>query len=86
MMVVFVLIAGSLAAGAAVLLAWPLMRRRTDSLPAAAVATAAVTLALLLGGAGLYAEPVHLGGRADRVRLACGHDCPACEATGARAG
>ena len=55
MMFAFVLIAGSLAAGAAVLMLLPLMRRREDSRPAAAI-TAGVTLfALLLGGGALYA-------------------------------
>lgn len=55
MMLAFVLIAGSLAAGAAVLLLVPLMRRREDARPAAGLAASGVLLALLLGGAGLYA-------------------------------
>ena len=55
MMLTFVLIAGSLAAGAAVLLLLPLVRQRADSRPAAGLAAGAVLCALLLGGAGLYA-------------------------------
>jgi cytochrome c-type biogenesis protein CcmH len=55
MMMAFVLIAGSLAAGAAVLLLLPLVRQRADARPAAAIAAAGVSFALLLGGAGLYA-------------------------------
>ena len=55
MMLTFVLVAGSLAAGAAVLLLSPLMRQRADSRPAAALAASGVLCALLLGGAGLYA-------------------------------
>ena len=55
MMLTFVLIAGSLAAGAAVLLLLPLMRQRADSRPAAGLAAGAVLCVLLLGGAGLYA-------------------------------
>ena len=55
MMLAFVLIAGSLAAGAAVLLLLPLMRQREDARPAAGIAASGVLLALLLGGAGLYA-------------------------------
>jgi cytochrome c-type biogenesis protein CcmH len=55
MMLAFVLIAGSLAAGAAVLLLLPLMRQRADSRPAAGLAAAGVSFALLLGGAALYA-------------------------------
>jgi len=55
MILAFVLIAGSLAAGAAVLLLLPLMRQRADSRPAAGVAAAIVMFALLFGGAGLYA-------------------------------
>jgi len=54
MMLTFVLVAGSLAAGAAVLLLLPLMRARADSRPAAGLAAGAVLCALLLGGAGLY--------------------------------
>jgi cytochrome c-type biogenesis protein CcmH len=55
MMMAFVLIAGSLAAGAAVLLLLPLVRQRADARPAAAIAAAGVSFVLLLGGAGLYA-------------------------------
>jgi cytochrome c-type biogenesis protein CcmH len=56
MMLAFVLIAGSLAAGAAVLILMPLMRQRADSRPAAGIAAGVVLLALLLGGAALYAH------------------------------
>jgi cytochrome c-type biogenesis protein CcmH len=55
MMLAFVLIAGSLAAGAAVLLLLPLMRQRADSRPAAGLAAGVVLFALLLGGAAMYA-------------------------------
>jgi len=55
MILAFVLIAGSLAAGAAVLLLLPLMRGRADSRPAAGIAAVVVLFALLFGGAGLYA-------------------------------
>jgi cytochrome c-type biogenesis protein CcmH len=55
MILSFVLIAGTFAAGAAVLLLLPLLRRRADSRPAAAGAAVSVLLAMLLGGAGLYA-------------------------------
>jgi cytochrome c-type biogenesis protein CcmH len=55
MMLAFVLIAGSLAAGAAVLLLLPLVRQRADSRPAAGLAAGGVLLALLLGGAAMYA-------------------------------
>lgn len=55
MMLTFVLIAGSLAAGAAVLLLLPLVRQRADSRPAAGLAAGALLCVLLLGGAGLYA-------------------------------
>lgn len=55
MMLAFVLIAGSLATAAAVLLLLPLMRQRADSKPAASLAAIGVLFALLLGGAGLYA-------------------------------
>ena len=55
MMLTFVLIAGSLAAGAALLLLLPLLRRRADARPVSAVAAVAVLLVMLLGGAGLYA-------------------------------
>lgn len=55
MILTFVLISGSLAAGAAVLLLLPLMRQRTDSRPAAGIAAGGVLFALLFVGAGLYA-------------------------------
>jgi hypothetical protein len=55
MMLTFVLVAGSLATGSAVLLLLPLVRRRTDARPAAGLAAGGVLCALLLGGAGLYA-------------------------------
>lgn len=55
MMLTFVLIAGTLAAGAAVLLLLPLMRRRADGSPVSGIAAVAVLFALLLGGAGMYA-------------------------------
>jgi cytochrome c-type biogenesis protein CcmH len=55
MMLAFVLIAGSLATAAAVLLLLPLMRQRADSKPASSLAAIGVLFALLLGGAGLYA-------------------------------
>src|SRR5262245_43777111 len=51
----FVLIAGTLAAGVAVLLLMPLVRRRPDAQPISAIPAAAVTGVVLLGGAGLYA-------------------------------
>ena len=55
MMFVFIFLAGSLATAAAVLLLLPLLRRRTDGLPASGVPAAAVAVAILLGGVGLYA-------------------------------
>ncbi len=55
MMLTFVLIAGTLAAGAAVLLLLPLMRRRADGSPVSGIAAIGVLFALLLGGAGMYA-------------------------------
>jgi cytochrome c-type biogenesis protein CcmH len=55
MMLTFVLIAGSLATGAAVLLLLPLIRQRKDLRPTAGLAAGAVVCVLLLGGAGLYA-------------------------------
>ena len=55
MILTFVLIAGTLAAGAAVLLLLPLVRPRTDARPAAGVAAAGMLMVLLLGGAALYA-------------------------------
>ena len=54
MMLAFVLIAGSLAAGAAVLLLLPLVRRRADAQPVSGLPVVVVTVAILLGGAGLY--------------------------------
>jgi cytochrome c-type biogenesis protein CcmH len=55
MMLTFVLIAGTLAAGAAVLLLVPLMRRREDNRPVSMLAAVGVLFVLLLGGAGMYA-------------------------------
>jgi cytochrome c-type biogenesis protein CcmH len=55
MMLTFVLIAGTLAAGAAVLMLVPLMRRREDNQPVSMIAAVGVLFLLLLGGAGLYA-------------------------------
>jgi len=55
MMLTFVLIAGTLAAGAAVLVLIPLMRRREDNRPVSMIAAVSVLFVLLLGGAGLYA-------------------------------
>jgi len=55
MILAFVLIAGSLAAGAAVLLLWPLLKRRQDARPASPVAAVTVLIVTLLGGAALYA-------------------------------
>src|SRR5262245_42309070 len=55
MKLAFVLIAGSLATAAAVLLLLPLVRRRADSLPAAGAASLVVTFVFLLGAASLYA-------------------------------
>ena len=55
MILTFVLIAGTLAAGAAVLLLLPLMRPRADARPVASVAAAGTLMVLLLGGAALYA-------------------------------
>ncbi|HTU68034.1 MAG TPA: tetratricopeptide repeat protein [Steroidobacteraceae bacterium] len=55
MMLVFVLIAGTLAAGAAALLLLPLVKRREDNRPVSTLAAVGVLFALLLGGAGLYA-------------------------------
>lgn len=55
MMLTFVLIAGTLAAAAAALLLLPLIRRRADGKPVSAFAAIGVLLALLLGGAGMYA-------------------------------
>jgi cytochrome c-type biogenesis protein CcmH len=55
MMLTFVLIAGTLAAGAAALVLLPLVRRREDNLPASMAAPIAVLFVLLFGGAGLYA-------------------------------
>jgi cytochrome c-type biogenesis protein CcmH len=55
MILAFVLIAGTLATGAAILLLPPLLRRREDARPAASMAAVAVLIVTLLGGAGLYA-------------------------------
>jgi cytochrome c-type biogenesis protein CcmH len=55
MILAFILIAGTLAAGAAVLVVLPLLRRRADARPTAAVTAVVCLLVLLLGGAGLYA-------------------------------
>ncbi|HEV8444997.1 MAG TPA: tetratricopeptide repeat protein [Steroidobacteraceae bacterium] len=55
MILAFVLIAGTLATAAAVLLLWPLLQRRADARPAAPVAAVIVLVVTLLGGAGLYA-------------------------------
>jgi cytochrome c-type biogenesis protein CcmH len=55
MMFVFVLVAGTLAAAAAVLLAWPLMRRREDGRPASVWPAMGLLVAVLFGGAALYA-------------------------------
>ena len=55
MILAFILIAGTLAAGAAVLVLLPLLRRRTDARPPAAVTAVVCLLVMLLGGAGLYA-------------------------------
>lgn len=55
MMLAFVLVAGSLATAAAVLLLLPLMRQRPDARPAAGIAAGGVLFVLLLGGGGLYA-------------------------------
>jgi cytochrome c-type biogenesis protein CcmH len=55
MMLTFVLLAGTLAAGAAVLVLLPLVRRREDNRPVAMIAAVSVLFVLLLGGAGLYA-------------------------------
>lgn len=55
MIIVFVLVAGTLAAGAAVLLVLPLLRAQPGSRPAASIAAGAVLFVLLVGAAGLYA-------------------------------
>lgn len=55
MMLAFVLIAGTLAAGAAALLLLPLIRRHPDGRSVSALAAIGVLFLLLLGGAGLYA-------------------------------
>jgi cytochrome c-type biogenesis protein CcmH len=55
MILAFILIAGTLAAGAALLVLLPLLRRRADARPTAAVTAAVWLLVMLLGGAGLYA-------------------------------
>src|SRR5688572_25913122 len=51
----FIFIAGSLAAGAALVVLLPLVRKRADARPIAAVAAVSVAVLMLLGGAGLYA-------------------------------
>ncbi|HET9474426.1 MAG TPA: hypothetical protein VFO82_11060 [Steroidobacteraceae bacterium] len=56
MILAFVLIAGTLATAAALLLLPPLLRRRPDARPTSAIAATAVLLAILLGGAALYAK------------------------------
>ncbi len=55
MTIVFVLVAGTLAAGAAVLLVLPLLRTLPDSRPASSITAGVVLFVLLVGGAGLYA-------------------------------
>jgi cytochrome c-type biogenesis protein CcmH len=55
MILAFVLIAGTLAAGAALLVLLPLVRRRADAKPVAGASAAVVTAAVLLGTAALYA-------------------------------
>ena len=55
MMIAFVLVAGTLAAGAAVLLILPLLRGRPDARPVAGSAAGVLLLVLLIGTAGLYA-------------------------------
>jgi len=55
MILAFVLIAGTLAAGAALLVLLPLVRRREDATPVAGASAAVVTGVLLLGTAALYA-------------------------------
>lgn len=55
MMLTFVLIAGTLAAGAAVLVLVPLVRRREDNRPVSMITSICVLFVLLLGAAGMYA-------------------------------
>jgi cytochrome c-type biogenesis protein CcmH len=55
MMLAFVLIAGTLAAFAGVVLLAPLVRRHEDARPVAGVAAVLALFALLLGSAGMYA-------------------------------
>jgi cytochrome c-type biogenesis protein CcmH len=55
MMLTFVLLAGTLAAGAAVLVMVPLVRRREDNRPVSIIAAICVLFVLLLGAAGMYA-------------------------------
>ncbi len=55
MTIVFVLIAGTLAAGAAALLVIPLLRARGDARPASLVTAGIVMFVLLVGAAGAYA-------------------------------
>ena len=54
-MIAFVLVAGTLAAGAAVLLILPLLRGRPDARPVAGIAAGVMLFVLLFGTAGLYA-------------------------------
>jgi len=54
MNIAFILIAGSLAAGVALLLLLPLVRRREDARPVAVAAAVTLVIVLLAGGAGLY--------------------------------
>jgi cytochrome c-type biogenesis protein CcmH len=55
MMLTFVLLSGTLAAGAAVLVLVPLVRRREDNRPVSMIAAVCVLFVLLLGAAGMYA-------------------------------
>jgi len=56
MILTFILIAGSLVAGAALLVLLPLLRRRADGLPASPITAVVVLFVMLLGCAGLYAR------------------------------
>ncbi len=55
MTIIFVLVAGTLAAGAAALLVLPLLRARTDARPASMVTAGIVMVVMLVGAAGAYA-------------------------------
>jgi len=55
MTIVFVLVAGTLAAGAAALLVLPLLRAQPDARPVSSIAAGVVLFVLLVGAAGLYA-------------------------------